>query len=265
MRRAICAILWTILFICRASAWGPEGHVIIAMVAEDRLSPEARAAARKILLGAPLGTIGNFADEYRVTHPETQQWHFVDIPFEVPSYDETRDCAARSKGDCVIHAIERAIADIKNPKTAFFDRSDALKYLVHFVGDLHQPFHAIERKKPDGEGDKGGNDVHVKFFGDSTNLHTVWDSELIFHTGRTAEDYANFLKEQVLANMTPADWQNGSLIDWAVESHDAAKAAYVNNNDSIDQAYFDAQIKIVDKRLALAGARLAMILEQILR
>ena len=133
----VAAFLLTPAF--QAAAWGPEGHVAIAMVAEDRLTPKARAAARKILSGAPLATAALFADEYRVTHAETNRWHYVDIPFDATGYDDARDCVVETTGDCVIRAIERAKALVKHPQTPFYDRADALKYLVHFVGDLHQP------------------------------------------------------------------------------------------------------------------------------
>jgi hypothetical protein len=251
----------------QATAWGPEGHVVIAMVAEGRLTPKARATARKILSGAPLVTAALFADEYRVTHPETSRWHYVDIPFEATGYDDARDCAVQTAGDCVIRAIERAKALVKDPQTPIYDRADALKYLVHFVGDLHQPFHAIERKLPDGKGDRGGNDVRVKFFGAETNLHSVWDSGLILRTGRTAEDYARHLNDNFLATMSENEWRNGTLVDWALESHGAAKGAYVpvaTPPVALDQAYFDTQIMVVDRRLALASARLAWILEDLL-
>jgi len=229
------------------------------MVAEDRLTPQTRKAVRKILLGAPLVTAALFADEYRVTHQETFRWHFVDIPFDASGYDETRDCEVLTNGDCIIHAIDRAKAVIKDPKAKPFDRADALKYLVHFVGDLHQPFHAIERN-----GDEGGNKVKVKFFDDDdTNLHSVWDSGLILHTERPAEDYAALLKQQ-LAGMNESVWRTGTTVDWALESHAAGKLAYVDNHAVLGQAYQDAQIVVVDKRLALAAARLAWILEEIL-
>jgi hypothetical protein len=248
-----------------AFAWGPEGHVIVAMVAEDRLSSSVRAKVRKILAGAPLATAALFADEYRVTHPETARWHFVDIPFDASGYDEARDCSVEVAGDCIIHAIERAKALVKNPKTEFYARADALKYLVHFVGDLHQPFHAVEGKLANGEGDQGGNKIKVKFFGEEDNLHSVWDTGLILHTGLTAEDYAKHLDTDTLAAMTDADWQNGTPVDWAIESHAATKSAYVSEHAVLDQAYFDAQIVVVDKQLARAGARLAMILEELLQ
>src|SRR5262245_11333168 len=224
MRIFIAALLLIASLGGNARAWGPEGHVVIAMVAEDRLTPQTRQAVRKILSGALLATAALFADEYRVTHPETFRWHFVDIPFEAAGYDEARDCEVLTNGDCIIHAIGRAKALIKDPKTKPFDRADALKYLVHYVGDLHQPFHAIERKHADGSGDEGGNLVKVKFFSADTNLHALWDYGLILQTGRTAEDYVALLKQQ-LASMDESTWRTGTTVDWALESHTAAKAA----------------------------------------
>ena len=130
---------------------------------------------------------------------------------------------------------------------------------MHFVGDLHQPFHAIERSLPNGDSDQGANLIDVTFFGESTNLHAVWDSGLILHAGRAAEDYTQYLKTNYLAGMSDAEWRTGSLADWAEESRDAARPAYVAKGAVLDQAYFDANIALADKRLALAGARLAMI------
>src|SRR5215813_11625470 len=176
VRHLVFILICLATFGGQARAWGPEGHVIVAMVAEDRLSPAVRAKVRKILSGAPLATAALFADEYRVTHPETARWHFVDVPFDATACDEARDCSVEVAGDCVIHAIERAKASVKNPKTEFYARADALKYLVHFVGDLHQPFHAVEGKLANGEGDQGGNKIKVKFFGEDDNLHSVWDT-----------------------------------------------------------------------------------------
>jgi hypothetical protein len=223
MRRILIALALATACLGRAHAWGPEGHAVIAMVAEDLLPGEVRTAARKILMGAPLVTTAIFADEYRVTHAETTRWHFVDIPYDAASFDVLRDCKLEMTGDCIIRAIERAKAVVKNPSARPFDRADALKYLVHFVGDLHQPFHAIGRNQADGTSDEGANKVSVTFFGESTNLHSLWDSGLILHTGRSAEEYAVLLKAKI-AGMNEADWRSGTPVDWAMESHSAAKA-----------------------------------------
>jgi len=265
MRHLVFILICLATFGGQARGWGPEGHVVVAMVAEDRLSPATRQAVRKILSGAPLATAALFADEYRATHPETTRWHFVDIPFDSASFDGARDCKIEVTGDCIISAIERAKAMIKDPDTKPSDRADALKYLVHFVGDLHQPFHAIERLQANGKGDEGGNKVDVKFFDDRTNLHALWDSGLILHTALSAEDYAQHLKQDTLPTIKESEWRNGTPIEWAMESHAAAKLAYVDDNAVLGQSYFDANIGVVDRRLALAGARLAMILEELFK
>ena len=119
----VAAFLLTPAF--QAAAWGPEGHVAIAMVAEDRLTPKARVAARKILSGASLATAALFADEYRVAHPETNRWHYVDIPFDATGYDDARDCVVETTGDCVIRAFKRAKALVKDPQTPFYDSMTA--------------------------------------------------------------------------------------------------------------------------------------------
>ncbi|MEZ5873221.1 MAG: S1/P1 nuclease [Nitratireductor sp.] len=103
-----------------------------------------------------------FADEHRVSHTETSRWHYVDIPYDKDSYDPQRDCAVEIEGDCIIEAISRELARIRDPEARVFDRADALKRLIHWVGDIHQPFHTIER-----DGDQGGNKVTVTFFGEA--------------------------------------------------------------------------------------------------
>ena len=163
MVRLLGVIFITAFFgISSAYAWGPEGHSVIAMLAESQFSVEAKNTFRTVLFGAPLVSTAIMADEYRVTHPETSRWHYVDIPYDEAAYDAQRDCAVLVTGDCVIAAIEREKAILIDPKTKPFDRADALKRLVHWIGDVHQPFHAIERKIG-GVGDEGGNKVKVTF------------------------------------------------------------------------------------------------------
>ncbi|RWO20280.1 S1/P1 nuclease [Mesorhizobium sp.] len=257
MNRLLIAAFLTGLSATPAAAWGPQGHSMVAMVAEARLSPETREKIRDMLLGAPLVTTGIFADEYRVGHLETSRWHYVDMPFDATAYSASRDCAVLVTGDCIIAAVEREQAIIVDPKAKVFDRADALKRLVHWVGDIHQPFHAIER-----DSDEGGNKVNVHFFDDTkANLHSVWDSGLIRHSGVEAEPYVKHLLDDVLPTIPEAEWKNQDTAGWALGSHDAAKGAYVDNNAVLGQEYYDVQIKVVDRQLTLAGARLAVMLE----
>lgn len=266
----LVAGLLTLATIDVAPAWGPEGHVVIAMIAEDRLAPEVKEKARLFLSGAPLYTAALFADELRASqrklnHEETSGWHFVDIPFEHTAYNEATDCKEDAiYGDCIIKAIERSKAKIRDADACSFDRVDALKFLVHFVGDVHQPFHTINRIT-DGKPDHGGNDVNVTFFGEPWTLHAVWDDGLILRSKRTAEDYAYYLEHRVLAGRLSSEITNGDPVAWANDAHKLAQAAYVDNNTVLAEDYFNRFIPVVDEQLALAGARLAAELTEVLK
>lgn len=263
MKGILTAVVTVLVLASPARAWGPEGHAVVAMLAEAKLSPEARAKIRKILFGAPLVTGAIMADDIRISRPETARWHFVDIPYEADHFDAGRDCAVEVTGDCVIAAIGREEKLIANPDASVYERADALKRLVHFVGDIHQPFHAIERAV-NGDSDRGGNLVKVTFFDDKkTNLHAVWDSGLILHTKLTAEQYVDHLSVDVVPKLAPADVAEGDPVKWAESSHRIAKAAYVKSGDVLSDDYFNAHIGDADRQLALAGSRLAAMLESL--
>ena len=151
---ALCAGL---LVPTNLTAWGPEGHIVIATIANARLTPAARAAVRQLLGRHSLASVANFADQIRPQRPETANWHFVDIPKGETNYDPGRDCQPSPKGDCVIAAIARAETALKDRSLPRKQRAEALKFLVHFVGDLHQPLHWSDNH------DRGGNDVNVSF------------------------------------------------------------------------------------------------------
>ncbi|WP_196814933.1 S1/P1 nuclease [Mesorhizobium sp. L2C067A000] len=261
MKNIVAGAVAVLLVASPARAWGPEGHAVVAMLAEAQLSPAAKTKIRKILFGAPLVTGAIMPDDIRISRPETARWHFVDIPYEEDHFDAARDCALEVTGDCVVAAIAREEDLIANPEASVYDRADALKRLVHFVGDIHQPFHAIQRIV-DGESDQGGNFVKVTFFDDKkANLHSVWDSGLILHANRTAEQYVDYLSADVLPKLTSTDRAEADPIKWAESSHGIGKAAYVDNNAVLGDDYFKAHIGEVDQQLALAGVRLAAILE----
>jgi hypothetical protein len=255
-------------------AWGPEGHFIIAKIAEDSLTPGDKAKAREYLSGAPLYTTALFADEVRSVqrqscppHETTAQWHFVDIPYDEKNnkdahYDEARDCPS---GDCVIQAIERAKAKIRDGNASSYERADALKFLVHFVGDVHQPFHTIDRRDQKGKSDQGGNAVNVTFFGEPWTLHALWDDGLILKTGRTAEDYAVYLEREVVPKLSKSEFTSVDPVAWANAAHELAKAAYVDDCSVLDEPYYQQSIDVVDQQLALAGVHLAAELTEVLK
>src|SRR4051794_33270928 len=157
----------------QADAWGPEGHAIVADIAEAHLTPAAAAQVTRLLAledRQHLDHVASWADGIRASHRETAPWHFVDIPLDAVNYDPARDCAG---GNCVVSKISQFTAVLANGSAVDADRLNALKWVVHFVGDIHQPLHAEDHD------DRGGNDVRLTYFSKSTNLHSIWDGGII--------------------------------------------------------------------------------------
>lgn len=201
--RAAAFVLSTIaLVICAcppARAWGCEGHQIVAYIAEAHLNLRARAAALKILTASPIdpklsrycqprsadpfADASTWADDIRSVRPETAPWHFIDIPRAARRGNLAKYCPPAS--GCVVTALETQLRILKNPRSSAAARADALRFIIHFVGDIHQPLHDATNN------DQGGNCVPVEFFGKvpketgvaresfDPNLHWVWDVGII--------------------------------------------------------------------------------------
>jgi hypothetical protein len=273
MRRAaivtlvVAAVLWSA---DRPCAWGVEGHHIVARIALTRLTPETQRAVTTILGTEDFVTISTWADEVRTARPETYNWHFVDIPYGNATYDAARDCAPTEKGDCVIAEIERARHVLGDTAQPAIQRSEALKYLVHFVGDMHQPLHAIDNH------DRGGNDVHVS--GDTprpTNLHAMWDTGILQRRGLTENAYAQFLIDELQAHPLPASENRVNVIRWAEDSHRVGAADVYHypefavdrsptGNINLDDEYVKRAKADIDRQLQLGGVHLAALLNETL-
>ena len=245
-----------------AFAWGPEGHRIVAAVAEKNLTKKTKSQIAKLLEpDTTLADAANYADAYRARCKNTGSWHFVDIPLKAASYDAARDCADQ-KGGCVLAALDRQIAILKDRTQSAEDREFALKFIVHFVGDLHQPLHSSDNQ------DRGGNEVQVRFEGKKSNLHKLWDSGLIATKGLSEESYVRVLLGSV-SRSEKKTIQQGTATEWALEAHKAAQDfAYgklgtePSKTKIIDLSgdYTDAVIDTLDGQLLRAGLRLAKVL-----
>jgi hypothetical protein len=256
----------------RAHAWGAQGHRLVALIATERLTPVARQNVVWLLGPQTLADVSSWADRYREDNNQTFYWHFLNIPPEATSYDRDRDCP-RQPGvtagsredrwrDC---AVDRILYNKERVADRTLDRADravALKFLVHFVGDLHQPFHAL------GVG-RGGNDVLVSIFGEEScgslpcNMHMVWDGSLIAHRNLDDEKFMTALRDQIEKNRW-ASRPVGTPADWAMQSHDLGNAALLKPHGNADEAYYRTQIPNVEQRLALGGLRLAAVLNETL-
>lgn len=244
-------------------AWGPEGHDLIARIAEAQLTPEAHAKVDAILgPGATMVSIANWADSIRRERAPTGPWHYIDIPIDKPHRDMARDCP---KGDCVVQKIEDFEAVLRDPNAPPAARREALMFVIHFIGDMHQPLHSSD------DNDQGGNAKHVVFEGRNTNLHSLWDSGLLRQMG--TED-ALFPKWSAESARHAKKWSNGSVEDWAEQSHrDAVKIVYgrlpkIGGEGppyAIDAAYEKKADPLIRQQIEKAGARLARALNQNVR
>ena len=264
-----------------ALAWGDMGHEIIASIARDRLTPSARAWIDAILakdtdtLTAPdMVARATWADKWRDGgHRETASWHFVDQ--ELPDPDLKTACFGYPKAsvppsagpaqDCVVDKIGEFERELGAPSTPDAERLLALKYILHFVGDVHQPLHASDNQ------DRGGNCIHVSLGGQrTTNLHSFWDTGVLAPLGNDPATIAKTLEADITPDEAKA-WAAGPAETWAEESYAAAKAnAYTIGspagcqNDqtpiALTDAYQAQALQVARQQIEKAGVRLARVL-----
>jgi len=257
MIRAIIAFLLVLsLLPAPAAAWGRLGHRLVASLAWDGMTPAARAAALQLLEGEPeptLAGIANWADDLRENDPDlgkrTSKWHYVNIAEDGCVYEQQRHCR---NGDCVVEAIRAQtaiLADTKRPKA---ERLQALKFVVHFVGDVHQPLHA-------GYGhDKGGNDFQINLNDRGSNLHSLWDSGMLKDTGLDEPAYLQRLRAMPAATPTPGKPLPPQSVAWAEASCAIVRRpGFYPARAKIGPDYLQAWRPVAETQLRLAGAELA--------
>ena len=266
MRTLALSAMLAVTFGGQALAWGQEGHSIIAEIAQRRLSPEAARSVEQLLgRGHSLASIASWADDARDTRPETSNWHFVDMPLAVRKYSASRDCEKDPKsGFCIVAELDALRNDLRCASGK--DRVEALKFAVHFVGDVHQPLHTV------GEA-KGGNDIQVDLFVRgltcggtcepghiATNFHAAWDFGLIEKVVWDWGAYVDRLEDGWLksAEATRPGIEGGTIVDWVEEMHALAPAVWNSRpaDDVLDDRYLREILPILDRQLGVAGLRL---------
>ncbi len=235
-----------------AFAWGPTGHRATGWIANKYLNKKARAAIEKLLNGQSLSMASTWMDEVRSdsTFDYMSDWHFVTIPFG-QTYEQS---VKNPKGD-IIDTIEKIVAELKSKKLTKEQEVQKLKILIHLVGDIHQPLHV------GGKNDRGGNDVKVSWFRSDSNLHRVWDSDMIDDTKLSYTELAESL-DKASANQLNS-WQSASVRQWAKESQGFEPQVYDIGNGKLGYRYSYLYFHIVRTRLLQAGVRLAGILNQV--
>jgi hypothetical protein len=250
-----------------SSAWGGDGHRLVCEIAFQHLSPDAKILVAQLRTGETGGFAESctWADDVRDDRPETYNYHFINIPAGQSGMRMTRDCSDVAKR-CAPWAIKHYATILADRSKTRLARQEALKFLGHFVGDLHQPLHA---GRP---GDLGGNKVVVSFFGDRgradrpLNLHSVWDSRILTRASLEGPQDA----AQLTAEITTADvstWTNSDVVSWANESYriDEEFVYSVANGGDIGQTYYDRALAISKRRIQQAGIRLAHVINEAAR
>jgi hypothetical protein len=242
-----------------ATAWGPDGHRIICEIAERHLLPRTREIIHKNFNIEKLTLVANWADAVKKSSHPPDVRHYTNIEEGSLTYDQTRDCPDKK---CVTEKIREYERILSNKRLFYFDRKDALKLLVHLVGDIHQPMHLGNLV------DRGGNEIKVVVNGEETNLHKLWDSGLIFHEDDSLIQYAKKLDSRTTVEEISL-WIKTYVEDWSNESRELIlKYGYpliVDENGSVSEEYIARGRLIVEEQLRRAGVRLAHILNRSIR
>ncbi|MBA2405930.1 MAG: S1/P1 nuclease [Bdellovibrionales bacterium] len=256
--KRILYLLSSFLLIQNVMAWGPEGHRIVGQIGEDQLSITAKKEIEKLIPGQSLASVSNWADSIK-SKPEwvqTKPWHFVDVPD-----DQTYETAPHDPHGDIITAITEMVGVLKSPTATLLTKQQALMFIVHFVGDIHQPLHV---GRPS---DRGGNDIKVIFLGKNMNLHSLWDSGMISTQDMDYLEYARYLQGQDFLNFSfsAIDIPLDLIVDEAMAVRkqiyifDVVKAGPI----VIGQGYPERNLETMNNRLLLGGKRLASLLNEV--
>lgn len=238
-------------------SWGVTGHRTVGRIAQNHLTPKALAGVRDLLGDASLADVSTWPDEI-VREPEyrhTAPWHYINLPLGL-NYDQFKDRVENMLESNVYSALGRQMQLITDKTVPKEKKVEALKFIVHFVGDLHQPMHVSRAE------DKGGNTIQLNYEGQGTNLHSVWDTRLIRHSGMDDEQLAAKYDHPTAAQVR--QWQSDPVVEWMWESYEISSKLYAEvdtmKSRSIGQAYYDEHWATITQRLEQAGVRLAGLL-----
>jgi hypothetical protein len=242
-----------------ALAWGAMGHRLVAALAADELSPAARTEVTRLLEGEPdpsLPGVASWADDLREHDPDlgrrSSRWHYVNLGEAQCSYDAARDCKG---GNCVVEAIAAQAAVLGDRTRTNAERAQALKFVVHFVGDVHQPLHAGYAH------DKGGNTVQVSIDGKGTNLHSLWDSKLLASAALDESAYLQRLRALPVVVPMPVQVLPPDSADWARQSCAiATQPGVYPPSTKLPEGYADLWRPVAEERLRRAATQLALLL-----
>lgn len=233
--------------------WGQNGHRVVGDIAADYLTPEAHKQIDRVLGHESIPIASTWMDDIKSdpTYDHTHDWHWVTIPNGM-TYQE----AEKNPNGDLINSIQTFIEELKSGSLPAKEEKKKLKMLIHLVGDIHQPLHVGNGK------DRGGNATEVKWFYEDSNIHRVWDSQMIGYTKLSYTELSSAINH-------PSDnqierWQNTDVLDWAREAKKLRDQVYDLPEDrEIGYRYQYKNRKTLDRQLLKAGIRLAAVLNEI--
>lgn len=266
-----------------ALAWGDEGHMIVGLIADHYLTAGVRAQVDSLLAADSSGLTATdiaseatWADKYRNSHRETASWHFVDTEisdgdidaacFGHPSLPANTPASGGVAQDCVVDKVDQFSTELRDPATTPAERLLALQFLLHFVGDMHQPLHSSDSH------DRGGNDETVSASGIAAGkLHAYWDTAFVNKLGSDQNKVASALIAKI-SSAEVRQWQKQTPRDWSLEAFDIARTDVYGKLPTPDSAgkyklpatYVSNAGSVVGTQLSRAGVRLAKVLNDAL-
>jgi hypothetical protein len=244
----------------QAMAWGTTGHRICGQIAESYLTPKARAAVHAILGHESIAIASNWADFIKSdpSYSYLSSWHYVDLN-KLYTYPELVDFLNQDNNVDAYTKLNFLIGELKKKDISKPNRLLYLHMLIHIVEDVHQPMHVAHAD------DKGGNDFKVTWFNSATNLHSIWDSQLIDFQQLSYTEYATAINHTTPVEVT--EWQSAPISKWLFESNQIAEILYtdIKPEDNLSYKYNFAHIDTLNRQLLKAGVRLAGVLNQLFR
>lgn len=254
MKKNVVLFLLVPIFMFGNTFWSKTGHRVTGQIAQNHLTGKAKRALNDLLDGHSLAFVSTYADDIKAdrAYSKYSPWHYVNYPLGMHYVDSEKS----EYGD-IITAIEECKTKIKDKNTPREERVFYLKMLIHFIGDLHQPMHASRAE------DKGGNDIQVQWFGQGSNLHKVWDQNLIESYGMTYTELAHELNK--VSKKEVKKMQEGTIYDWVDESHTICGELYdsVKVGEKLGYQYAYNYNDLLFEQLQKGGLRLAKVLNDL--
>lgn len=254
MKRS-CFLIALISFSIACLSWGAKGHRTIALIADKHLTEETKVALKAFLPGESIEDAATWPDEHRTD--EDAMFHFVNLPAGLTR--EQFDVFIKETDGTLYSAFARFVGTVRHPGAPFKERQRALRFIIHLVGDAHQPMHVAHKE------DKGGNAIQVRFDTGGTNLHALWDSKMIDHEGLSeaerVKEYDTATPDEIL------EWQKADILQWLWESYLLSEELYkqVKPGQQIPEAYYKKYMVVIRKRINQSGIRLAGVLNGIMK